>query len=289
MPERPGDRHEPFSGFAGPDDLIRYDISWRKKQHAKQYYIEYRNKTLTGQKQNTRARTMLATLQESIDFDAEAYRAHRAAILKLRNCDDDPDFLKLLAKDLQLEGELVDSDDDAARKLAAAGASTKHTMLWIWTANGVYSGNASVDKDDVDKTIQHLWAKAMARKDRWVEEAELLRKDMRRCLRSLEVEADVWLRRADVDLGRSPAYHSSTRAYALKHHTMWLQLRDHFCNVWNSPMGKTKRHIFERWQELNDKANVWLAESQALLGFEETADKGKDTPTPAELPGVASV
>ncbi|TRM61678.1 hypothetical protein BD626DRAFT_570392 [Schizophyllum amplum] len=241
---------------------------------------------------------MLATLQESIDFDAEAYRAHRAAILKLRNCDDDPDFLKLLAKDLQLEGELMDSDDDTARKLAAAGrqrawhihvSTSKHTMLWIWTTNGVYSGNASVDKDDVDKTIQHLWAKAMARKDRWVEEAELLREDMRRCLRSLEVEADVWLRCADVDLGHGPAYHSSTRAYALKHHTMWLQLRDHFCNVWNSPMGKTRWHIFERWQELNDNANVWLAESQALLGFEDTADKGKDTPTPAELPGVASV
>ncbi|TRM56407.1 hypothetical protein BD626DRAFT_541333 [Schizophyllum amplum] len=210
--------------------------SLRKKLHAKQYYIEYRNKTLTGQKQNTRARTMLLTLQERIDSDAEAYRAARAAILSLRGVDDDPEFPKLLAKDLQLEGELTELDDDAA-------------------------------------PIQHLWARAMARKDRWVEEAELLREDMRRCLRSLESEADAWLTRADVDLGRGAGYHSGTRAYAMRHHAQWIQLRDHFRHVWNRPMGTTKRRIFERWQELNDNADVWLAESQALLGFEETADE----------------
>ncbi|TRM56317.1 hypothetical protein BD626DRAFT_575841 [Schizophyllum amplum] len=263
-------------------------LGLRKKLHAKQYYIEYRNKTLTGQKQNTRARTMLATLQERIDFDAETYRASRAAILSLRNVDDDPDFPKLLAKDLQLEGELTEDDDNAARRMAAAGrqrarhihvSTSKHTMSWIWTANGVYS-DTDVDKDNVDKTIQHLWARAMARKDRWVEEAELLREDMRRCLRSLEFEAEAWLARADIDLGRGPAYHSGTRAYALKHHDMWLQLRDHFRHVWNRPLGKTKRRIFERWQELNDNAEVWLAESQGLLGFEETTDEHVDTPAP---------
>ncbi|KAL1658561.1 hypothetical protein GGF50DRAFT_120742 [Schizophyllum commune] len=179
----------------------------RKKLHAKQYYIEFRNQNFTGQKQNTRARTMIVTLQERIDVDAETYRAAREAILTLRGVDDDPDFPKLLAKDLQLEGELTDEDDDAARRLAAAGrqrtrhvhvSTSKHTMSWIWTANGVYS-DTSVDKDEVEKTIQHLWARALARKDRWVEETELLREDMRRCLRSLEAEAEQWRKRADVD------------------------------------------------------------------------------------------
>ncbi|TRM61685.1 hypothetical protein BD626DRAFT_405012 [Schizophyllum amplum] len=254
----------------------------RKKLHAKQYYIEFRNKSLTGQKANTRAHTMLATLQERIDYDAEAYRAARQAILSLLNVDAHPDYPPLLAKDLQLEGELKDNDDDAARRMAAAGrqrsrhihvSTSKHTMSWIWTANGVYS-DTTVDKDEVEKTIQHLWARAMARKDRWVEEAELLREDMRRCLRSLEVEAKTWRQRADVELGRGAGYSSGTRAYALKHEALWLQVRDHFRSVWNLPMGKTKRRIFERWQQLNENAEVWLAESQALLGFEET-DEGK--------------
>ncbi|TRM61977.1 hypothetical protein BD626DRAFT_548776 [Schizophyllum amplum] len=265
----------------------------RKKLHAKQYYIEHRNKSLTGQKANTRSHTMLATLQERIDYDAETYRAARRAILSLRNVDDDPDFPKLLAKDLQLEGEWRDEDDDAARRLAAAGrqrarhihvSTGKHTMSWIWTANGVYS-DASVNKDEVDKTIQHLWARALARKDRWVEEAELLREDMRRCLRSLEFEAEVWRLRADVDLGRGAGYYSGTRAYALKHQAQWLQLRDHFRNVWNLPMGKTKRRIFERWQQLNENAEVWLTESRGLLGFEDT-DGGTDDTAGAEQAGA---
>ncbi|KAI5822026.1 hypothetical protein K523DRAFT_257616, partial [Schizophyllum commune Tattone D] len=223
----------------------------RKKLHAKQYYIEFRNQNFTGQKQNTRARTMILTLQERIDADAETYRAARAAILSLRNVDNDPDFPKLLAKDLQLEGEATDQDDDAACRLAAAGkqrtrhvhvSTSKHTMSWLWTANGVYS-DTTVDKAEVEKTIQHLWARALARKDRWVEEAELLREDMRRCLRSLEFEAEEWRKRADVDLGRGPAYFSGTRAHALKHHALWLQVRDHFRDVWNRPIGKTKRQL----------------------------------------------
>ncbi|TRM56334.1 hypothetical protein BD626DRAFT_575796 [Schizophyllum amplum] len=266
----------------------------RKKQHAKQYYIEFRNKSLTGQKSNTRAHTMLATLQERIDSDAEAYRAHRRAILSLRKVDDDPEFPKLLAKDLRLEGELQDDDDDAARRLAAAGrqrsrhlhvSTSKHTMSWIWTANGVYS-DATVDKDEVDKTIQHLWARALARKDRWVEEAELLREDMRRCLRSLEAEAEMWRARADVDLGRGPAYYSGTRAYALKHCALWLQMRDHFRSVWNLPIGKTKRRIFDHWQHLNDNAEVWLAESRGLPGFEEIPEGA--TEASEHVPSVAN-
>ena len=120
--------------------------------------------------------------------------------------------------------------------------------------------------------IQHLWARALARKDRWVEEAELLREDMRRCLRSLESEAQAWRERADVDLGRGPVYQSGTRAYALRHHALWLELRDHFRDVWNRPVGKTKRRMFERWQQLNEDADVWLAESHALLGLEETPE-----------------
>ncbi|KAI4517218.1 hypothetical protein K525DRAFT_211399 [Schizophyllum commune Loenen D] len=251
----------------------------RKKLHAKQYYIKFRNESLTGQKQNTRAQTMLSTLQERIEYDADAYRAARTAILSLCNVEEDPEYPKLLAKDLQLEGELAEDDESAARKLAAASrqrtrqhiSTSKHTMSWIWTANGVYSDD-SIDKDDVQKTIRHLWAKAMARKDRWVEEAELLREDMRRCLRSLEYEAEVWRVRAEVDLGRGPGYSSGARAYALKHHTLWLRLRDHFRSVWNLPMGKTKRRIFERWQELNDNADIWLAESQSMLGFDEHPD-----------------
>ncbi|KAL1671328.1 hypothetical protein EV122DRAFT_226759 [Schizophyllum commune] len=260
----------------------------RKKLHAKQYYIQYRNSNLTGQKQNTRARTLLATLQERIDLDAQAYRAARQAILDLRGVNQDPDYPALHAKDLQLEGERAEADDDAARKSAAADrqrtrhvhvSTGKSTMSWIWTANGLYA-NTDIDAADVEKTVRHLWAQALARKNRWVEEVELLREDMRRCLRSLEAEAEVWRARATVSLGRGPAYDLGARAYALKQQAQWLQLRDHFRDVWDRPVGKTKRRMFETWQQLNDDADVWLAESQTLLGLDEPVDIPTDAPPP---------
>lgn len=113
-----------------------------------------------------------------------------------------------------------------------------------------------------------------------MEEVELLREDMRRCLRSLEAEAEVWRARATVSLGRGPAYDLGARAYALKQQAQWLQLRDHFRDVWDRPVGKTKRRMFETWQQLNDDADVWLAESQTLLGLDEPVDIPTDAPPP---------
>ncbi|KAI4517304.1 hypothetical protein K525DRAFT_153413, partial [Schizophyllum commune Loenen D] len=224
----------------------------RRKLHAKQYHIEFRNKNTTGQKKSTRARALLTTLQEKIELDAAAYRKARHAILSLRGVALDDEFPPLLAADLQLEGEESESDAAAMAAMARAGASGrprqthvssgKHKMSWIWTAKGAPSAK---DEANVLETVRCLWAKALARKDRWVEEVVILQEDMRRCLRSLEWEADKWRERASVNIGQGDAYFSGTRAYALRQVAQWTALRDHFKSGWSKPVGRAKRMVFE--------------------------------------------
>ncbi|KAL1749560.1 hypothetical protein FB107DRAFT_280582 [Schizophyllum commune] len=251
--------------------------SLRKKLHAKQYSIEYRNKHVTGQHKSTRARALLAALQEKMDLDADAYRAARGAVLRLLGVDAHDDYPDLRSTDLQLEGEVVEPDAAAATQHARAGSSQRprhihvstgrHNMSWLWTAGG---GSNTVDSEEARRTIACLWSKAYARKERWVEEVHLLREDMRRCLRSLEKESHVWAAHAQAADGRTDAHTSGMRAYALRHSDQWLALRDRFMNDWDKPHGRTKRLIFERSSTLlDDQAATYVRESSALLDLND--------------------
>ncbi|KAL1671667.1 hypothetical protein EV122DRAFT_284713 [Schizophyllum commune] len=262
----------------------------RRKLHAKQYYIEWRNKHATGQKQSTRARALLSTLQEKIDLDVVAYRRTRQAILSLRNVEHDDAFPPLLHSDLTLEGELAEPDDAAQARLSRAGSSArptrihvstgKHKMSWIWTARGA----PSEDEANVLETVRCLWAKALARKERWDEEVIIVQEDMRRCLRSLESEANTWRERADADIERGEAYASGTRAYAMRHVHQWMALRDHFMSSWNKPIGRSKRSIFEQHSSagLLDEGELALslAAARAMLRIEDDEDAVHGDPSP---------
>ncbi|TRM57970.1 hypothetical protein BD626DRAFT_411100 [Schizophyllum amplum] len=263
----------------------------RRKLHAKQYHIEYRNKHSVGQKQSTRARALVATLQDKINLDAVAYRKVRAAILALREVGEDDEFPPLLASDLQLEGEEMEDDSAAIEKLARAGSSTrprhthvstgKHKMSWLWTARGAPSAEEEdhVLTPTVCTAVRCLWAKALARKERWTEEVHMLKEDMRRCLRSLEFESKEWQARASVDTGRGVDYAAGTRAYALRHADQWVQLRDRFLGEWNKPIGRTKRRIFAEFAATlkDDSLSLSLAAAQTMLNHDDQDDAPMDT------------
>ncbi|TRM60856.1 hypothetical protein BD626DRAFT_538623 [Schizophyllum amplum] len=180
----------------------------RKKLHAKQYHIEFRNKHVTGQRSATRHST---------------------------------------AAGLQLEGEMDEPDAAAMARYAGVGATQrprhihvstgKHQMSWLWTARGSTEGP---NDEEVRQMIGCLWLKALARKARWTEEVELLWEDMQRCLRSLEKESSVWRARALALNGRTVGHNSGMAAYALRQAAQWTRLRDNFLTEWNKPYGKTK-------------------------------------------------
>ncbi|KAL1750322.1 hypothetical protein FB107DRAFT_224085 [Schizophyllum commune] len=247
-------------------------IALRKKLHAKQYSIVYRNQHVTGQKKSTRARALLSALQERMELDAVTYRSARAAVLSLRGIEEHEDFPPLRDADLRLEEESPEPDAQVVAQYSRAGSSQrprhihistgKHQMSWLWTAIG---GSQEVDQAEAERTIACLWSKARARKTRWIEEVELLREDMRRCLRSLEKESAVWAAYASASQGRTPAHASGKRAYALRHEAQWLALRDKFLKEWSEPHGRAKRLVFERATSLTDDHLDYVAESRAFL------------------------
>ncbi|TRM56394.1 hypothetical protein BD626DRAFT_413967 [Schizophyllum amplum] len=251
----------------------------RKKLHAKQYHIEFRNKHVTGQRGSTRHRALIATLQEKLEFDATTYRVTRQAILDLSGLTEREDLPELRARDLQLEGEMDEPDAAAMARYAGVGSTQrprhihvstgKHQMSWLWTARGSADGP---NDEEVRQTIGCLWLKALARKARWTEEVELLREDMRRCLRSLEKESSVWRARALALDGRTAAHNSGKAAYALRQAAQWTRLRDNFLSEWNKPYGKTKRMIFEQATSLMDDQARYIAESRAILDLDDDLD-----------------
>ena len=106
---------------------------------------------------------------------------------------------------------------------------------------------------------------------------ELLREDMRRCLRSLEKESHLWGVHAVSSEGRTPAHTSGMRAYAFRHEDQWLSLSARFRKDWDKPHGRTKRLILEQAASLlDDRAATYVGESAALLGL------NNDEPPPVD-------
>ncbi|KAI5823495.1 hypothetical protein K523DRAFT_255071 [Schizophyllum commune Tattone D] len=254
----------------------------RKKLHAKQYSIEYRNSHVTGQRLSTRARSLIASIQEKLELDADAYRTAREAILGLSNVAESDDFPLLRDRDLQLEGEITESDAAAMAASSRAGSSQRprhihvstgtHQISWLWTAKGASQEDASavkVNTEEARQMIGCLWAKARARKQRWAEEVEILREDMRRCLRSLEKQSKIWHDHAESARGRTSAHDSGLRAYALRQEQQWRRMRDKFLDEWGKPYGRTKRLVFERATSLMDDQAQYLTESRALLDLDD--------------------
>ncbi|KAI5897299.1 uncharacterized protein SCHCODRAFT_02489565 [Schizophyllum commune H4-8] len=247
----------------------------RRKLHAKQYHIVWRNENATGQKKSTRARQLLETLQNKINLDAVGYRHAREAILALRGVLDAPDFPPLLASDLRLEGEEEEPDAASISAIARAGQVNRpqhihvstgtQRMSWIWTATGL----PDTQKDaNVVETVRCLWAKALARKERWQEEVVILQEEMRRCLRSLESESQAWRTRAGVDIGRGVEYASGVHAYGMRHAEQRLAIRNHFLEGWNKPVGRAKRKIFEDQRHsgaLDEDLAASLAAARAMM------------------------
>ncbi|KAK7055058.1 hypothetical protein R3P38DRAFT_2396582, partial [Favolaschia claudopus] len=122
---------------------------------------------------------------------ATKYRRARRALIKLRGEEECTAYRELEDEHIRLDQD--EEPDTAARaRLGVVGARTskkdrkgramasasRRKMSWIWTQGG---GPDAEDEELVD-AVRVEWSRAKARKDRWVEEVDLLREEMRRGL-----------------------------------------------------------------------------------------------------------
>lgn len=86
---------------------------------------------------------------------------------------------------------------------------------------------------EVSLAVRIEYTKALARKERWEEEVLTLQEEMRRVLRSLKYDIDVWKdRAANVDRTMDRVLQEGLRAYALKTAYSLEAVQSSFMAVW---------------------------------------------------------
>ncbi|KAJ7430891.1 hypothetical protein B0H11DRAFT_2262792 [Mycena galericulata] len=178
-------------------------IDIRAALHAKSHLISFKNENVTGQIQSTRSQTLISQVGARVAAYHRKYSDARHALIVLKGAAHAPHFRKMRTSDLTLDAEEKESDAKSREKLAKIGtgkqgraarngASAKRLLSWIWTARGALDA----EEEDLHESLRVEWSRAKARKNRWVEEVELLREEMRRILRYLEWQAEFWDRLA---------------------------------------------------------------------------------------------
>ncbi|KAI4517040.1 hypothetical protein K525DRAFT_211789 [Schizophyllum commune Loenen D] len=238
----------------------------RSRLHARRFLVNERNAHGYGQRDSTRSRNVIARLDDRIARLANKYRSARSALLRLSSADAYPAFRELKDDDLTIDddreadgasterlnaqgqrsGRVVgtarktDSTALSARDRAIAvvrGADSRRNLTsWIWTALG---GPGEDTEAQVHDAVRVEWAKARARSERWSEEVNILKEEMRRVLRFLQWRAQWWDDRALFVAALDPAGRAGVRAYALRQAYLARRLRASFHVTWSSGSGRT--------------------------------------------------
>ncbi|KAJ7687974.1 hypothetical protein B0H16DRAFT_1753198 [Mycena metata] len=222
----------------------------RSRLHAQKHLITWRNSNSTGQRAATRSATLIGRVGDRISRVADKYRRAREALIELKGPTFAPEFKALEAKDLSTNLE-EENDADSRRKLARLGSSKRarneptsgtKTFSWLWTAGGGPGEN----EEQLHESVRVEWSKAQARKERWVEEVQLLREEMKRVLRMLRTIQGEWAERAekrkDIDLPLA----AGLKAYALRQIYVHRRIAQTFYAGWSVSVAAAVQQVVAR-------------------------------------------
>ncbi|KDQ33848.1 hypothetical protein PLEOSDRAFT_1073975 [Pleurotus ostreatus PC15] len=187
------------------------------------YQFKKLNVSGTGNKPNTRIRSVFDKVNKKIAGLAQRYRAACAALLIL-----DPQGTWV--------GRLRELADGDIRGPGREGSDPRNSYFepsWIWLV--APAPNTDVDETQepaFDETMRIEWAKTKARADRWVEELQLVQEEMRRSLQFLAWKADWWCEQATRRGNIPPAVSSGLSAYALKQASFLRALLQDSVDIW---------------------------------------------------------
>ncbi|KAJ6518333.1 hypothetical protein C8R47DRAFT_1205389 [Mycena vitilis] len=214
----------------------------RTRLHAKRHLLDHREDgNVVGQRAATRSYTLIGRIGERVDAAAAKYRRSRLALIALQGREAATTFRELKAADVQLDEER-EIDAKARRKLGEIGSSRhrrkgpalsskeKH-FSWIWTEGG----GPGEDEVQLHDSVRVEWSKAKARKERWEEEVELLREEMKRVLRFLRWRAQWWeTRRGTRRTNVSQELRGGLEAYAARQAAGAREIARRFKTSWDT-------------------------------------------------------
>ncbi|KAK7450187.1 hypothetical protein VKT23_013070 [Stygiomarasmius scandens] len=223
----------------------------------KQRLLRYKKINARNQGATTRSRSMIGRQDKKVQLAAASYRAAWAAKLSLLNGD-----RSLMGWNQLLDEHIVGMEDlqeterrrvkaAKASKAAAArralagenpvpGAREKNRVAsWIW--HSVSQGELEADGVLYDG-LRVEWCKTYARVKRWREEILLLQEEMRRCLVTLEWQAEQWEQRANIDTFEGERLEGSS-AYAFEQAAIRRQIAERFERIWDTEEVSSSREF----------------------------------------------
>ena len=225
----------------------------------------------TGNRANTRIRTLYEKFQGRIKLAASRYRT---AFNTLPILDPDGSWktqLKVL-EDEDIRGPSQEVDEGVLGE-----GRREHSWIWLVGSNV----DSQTDDSETKEAMRVEWGKTWARVQRWTEEVKLLQEEMRRVLAYLEWKAKWWRLRATQRSDVDSALASGLTAYAEKQAVILERLAQKFAKLWSSTL--TKQGLKSPWQKQYDgqpKARtLWEVErlDKELDQEEESSSSDEET------------
>ncbi|KAJ7052808.1 hypothetical protein C8F01DRAFT_1261276 [Mycena amicta] len=110
------------------------------------------------------------------------------------------------------------------------------------------------------------WAKALARRDRWVEEVRLLGAERRRVLRSLSSVQEEWRDRVSRRATAEPRLASGLAAYANRQVSVHREIAEEFYKTWHVKTKAALKHVLGQDREIHERL---LRGEREVLGATE--------------------
>jgi hypothetical protein len=207
----------------------------------------------TGQKSNTRARTLLSHLTAKTKMFADRYRAARKALTTLDPNGDWQHRLRPLRPD-DIRGPTRQDDDES---------EGRRELTWIWLVGRTQVPAEDGDEfeiaegmsfDNIHPSCAHQslgmrveWAKTHARAHRWQEEVILLTEETRRVVAYLNWKASWWRTRGSLRDDVRADITDGLKAYANRQANLMHQLAESFAALWYPIFMAEGTHI--EWPE----------------------------------------
>lgn len=250
-------------GLAVHPDPKLQDIEWRLR-HAQahdalndlrrhlrlcSHLFQYKDRFVRGQRENTRARNVIALAQEKVDADAERYRCARSALVNLSRSLGKSGWestLRVLEDDdirLMSKG---DPRDQPQRRPTDREREGMRMLSWIWRTTPIASVMDANDpqlqegenylepwpKAEASAALRIEWCQARARANRWAEEIELIQEEMRRVIAYHDSMCEVWTRRLHCRPSLSNSFREGLSAYAHRQAEIRRSMRETCDKMW---------------------------------------------------------
>ncbi|KAJ7067282.1 hypothetical protein C8F01DRAFT_1208404 [Mycena amicta] len=215
-------------------------VKIRAQLYTKTHLIHTRNAMAVGQAATTRSSTLIAQVGDRTQRETTKYTQAWTALRKLKGKEYAPELKELQTSDLHVRTE-TESDARARLRLGRLGEARRGRneptatttegskgVSWIWSAV-----REEDDEVGLHEAVRVHWAKALARRDRWVEEVRLLREERTRVLRSLLAIQTEWTNRLASRPDAEPRLEAGLKAYARRQVAVHRKVAESFYRSWH--------------------------------------------------------